>query len=266
MTDRALANAEARQAELTARLQELEREAENVRAEQARVEAFIRDWHAFAAAGAGSDGSVVTGPAEPRVRRVRTLSPEARALLKKRLVARAAKRAVNTLGKEEVAEAARQVIREAGHPMIRPDLMRALRERGVVIEGANPDVVLSTMLYRTTGLVTNLKGFGYWLHDEPYPPAGYMPERTGDQPSASQNGSDMINEGIAYKHGERVELRQDESSPWAAKGTIVGPTLPAAGTNFAPQWMVRVDGQHGAHPVPGVCIRRLAEGPSDGGG
>ena len=76
----------------------------------------------------------------------------------------------------------------------------------------------------------------------------------------------MTDGSTIYEHGERIEIRQDENSPWAAKGTIVGPTLPAAGTNFAGQWIVKVDGQHGAHPVPGVCIRRLAEEPSDGGG
>lgn len=62
-----------------------------------------------------------------------------------------------------------------------------------------------------------------------------------------------------YQHGDRVELRHDAESPWAAKGTIVGPTLPGVGTNFAPQWMVKVDGQHGSHAVPGVCIRPLVE-------
>ena len=63
-----------------------------------------------------------------------------------------------------------------------------------------------------------------------------------------------------YGKGERVELRQDVKSPWTMKGTIVGATLPAAGTNFARQWMVEVDGQHGPCPIPGVCIKRAGSG------
>lgn len=59
-----------------------------------------------------------------------------------------------------------------------------------------------------------------------------------------------------YKPGDRIEVRDDEQSPWSRTGTVVGDTLPAFGTNALKQWMVKVDGEHGATAMPAIRIRR----------
>ena len=266
MTDKALVNAEARRAALVAEIEGFERALQEKRDDLERVEAFIRDWHAFAASSetsaAGDTGAGVrlgaTGQSESLTAKQARKRIHLHAVGGKLFLGSARQRPSNPR-KEEVAEAARDVIRQAGHPMIRPDLMRALRERGVFIEGTNPDVVLSTMLHRTVGLVKHLKGFGYWLHDEPYPPADYIPGQTRDHPPASQKGSDMTDESAAYENDERVEARRSGSGPWE-KGRIATAMLDGTG------WMVQFGSEHGTHPIPAARIRRLADGPSDGGG
>ena len=76
----------------------------------------------------------------------------------------------------EVADAALEVIRGQGKPVGRQELFDALAARGVQIDGKNPLMVFSTMLWREQERVKRLRGYGYWIAGEPYPPAGYFPE------------------------------------------------------------------------------------------
>jgi hypothetical protein len=210
----------------------------------ARVDAFIRDWHAFAGTGDAPAPQHV-GVSQPSDARSEEAQPEAfriELVSPSRLPDGARRRRPRNPSKEEVAAKVREILNFVGHPLTRPELLRRLNDDGVVIEGANPDVVLSTMLWRMRDRIVHHKGHGYWLAERALP-----------------------SETVTYEHGDRVELRKGASGPWAEKGTIVGPTLPSAGSGEAPQWMVKVDGQHGARPVPGECVRRLAEGQSDNG-
>ncbi|GJL94823.1 MAG: hypothetical protein DHS20C05_12280 [Hyphococcus sp.] len=77
--------------------------------------------------------------------------------------------------KEEVAEAARVLIAANGKPMPRSDLFSALVERGLIIEGQNPEMILSTMLWRQKDKVVRLKGGGYWLAERPWKAKDYEP-------------------------------------------------------------------------------------------
>jgi len=69
-----------------------------------------------------------------------------------------------------VAEAV-TVIREKGEPMNRRAIWNALRDRGVVVNGADPIKALGTMLWRSGGdKLTSIEGRGYWPKDAPEPP------------------------------------------------------------------------------------------------
>ena len=78
--------------------------------------------------------------------------------------------------KEEVAAKVKVLILERGLPIARNDLFEALESRGIIIRGADPKVVLGTMLWRTEDII-RLRGHGYWLKDRSFAPAGYNPKR-----------------------------------------------------------------------------------------
>ena len=62
---------------------------------------------------------------------------------------------------------------------MREELFPALIEKGFVIEGNDPHMVLSTMLWRMKdkAKIVRLRGGGYWLADRPLPePGGFFAE------------------------------------------------------------------------------------------
>lgn len=83
----------------------------------------------------------------------------------------------NNSTKEEVAAGAYRIIKMRGEPIKRKELYNLLIEDGFIIEGKNPEMILSTMLWRVkdSGL-TRLNDAGYWLKNEKYAPANYSPE------------------------------------------------------------------------------------------
>lgn len=64
-----------------------------------------------------------------------------------------------------------------GEPIKRDELYDLLIAQGYVIEGKNPQMILSTMLWRVknSGLI-RLNGGGYWIKEQRYEPANYFPE------------------------------------------------------------------------------------------
>lgn len=68
------------------------------------------------------------------------------------------------------------ILKKNKKPMPRRLLMDALRRRGIVIKGKDPEMVLSTMLWRDQDRVVRIKSHGYWLKGVEYPPADYWPE------------------------------------------------------------------------------------------
>jgi hypothetical protein len=72
--------------------------------------------------------------------------------------------------RRDVTLKAVEYIREAGRPLSRAEIWERLQNDNVVIHGKNPEMVLSTMLWRTKDLIRRLRGGGYWPVGDPPPP------------------------------------------------------------------------------------------------
>lgn len=189
--DRALQNAMSRREGLVAELRQLQERTATVKRALDDADRFIADWHRYAntetmAAIEAPDTSRVNLPIDaPTENRRVTGNPK----------------------KEEVAETARAIIAERKEPVSRADLYQELMKRGVVVQGADPEKTLSTMLWRMRSRVARVRGGGYWLQEVPYAPADYVPERDGtdfEQLLATDLGTIP---GLAPEGSEAVALQ-----------------------------------------------------------
>jgi hypothetical protein len=149
MSDVALRNAERQRDEMASRINAAQSQIDEWRREIGRIDQFISDWHRFAGA---DEAKAESAAALATVRKT-----------------------TGNSDKEEVARVARELIRKEGKPIQRSELLKRLREHGLIIEGANPETVLSTMLWRMKdeARIVHIRQFGYWLKEEDYRPAGY---------------------------------------------------------------------------------------------
>lgn len=146
MSDKAYENAAARRDELARGINQGQQRLETLRSELRGIEAFLDQWRKFAGvAAAAHEPNPTFDPSNP---------PEH--ILRWRAKRKNSK-------KEEVANAAREVILANGKPLSRSDLYTILTERGLIIEGADPEMVLSTMLWRSKDKIVRLPKFGYWV-------------------------------------------------------------------------------------------------------
>ncbi|WP_147283758.1 hypothetical protein [Bosea caraganae] len=155
MSDTAYRNAAARRDAFAKEINKLQQRLEEVRREVARIDKFLHDWVEFAGGmppGVAVD-SVHVADSREDTPRPRPKNPS----------------------KEVVIESALEIIREYGKPMNRSDLFHSLAKQGVVLEGADPEMVLSTMLWRMRKKIARLPNFGYWPANLPYEPASYTP-------------------------------------------------------------------------------------------
>lgn len=152
MADAALQNATRRRDEIAARINQAQAQIDDWWRELGRIDQFISDWHRFA-------GGVKTEPETAQE-------------------ALPVKKTTGNSDKEEVARIARELIKAEGRPILRPELLKRLRERGLIIEGSDPETVLSTMLWRMKdeAKIVHIRRHGYWLMEEEYKPAHYSPE------------------------------------------------------------------------------------------
>lgn len=167
MTDRVLWNATAKRDRLQFKVQKLESVLAARRDALQKMTDWINLYHEFA--GSGSSASTRT-ESEPSSN---ASEPDTRDP-----GGSERKRASGNPRKEVVAAAAYNIIAEVGQPVSRTDLYYALANRGIHINGAEPEQVLSTMLWRTQqrhGPIVRLKGGGYWLADKQHPESGYVP-------------------------------------------------------------------------------------------
>ena len=164
MTDQALENAMRKRDELAAQINKAQQQIEEWRRELTQADAFISAWHSFA----GIEPEASTVPAFVVRNDVEPPPPK--------------RKARNNSKKEDVAAEVRKLIEAEGRPISRADLYRTLTERGFIIEGADPDMVLSTMLWRAgeAAGVKRLDKGGYWLLEADWPDAGYFPNRTAE--------------------------------------------------------------------------------------
>ena len=148
MTDIAYENAKARlatadseRAAMRARLAELDQEV-------ARATRFISEWEEWA----GINPGMAVEPF-PTPKSLRVKNPP----------------------KEIVGDAIEKFLKDVGHPAARKRLMAVLTENALTLHGTDPDMVLSTMLWRMKDRFIRLPGVGYWIKALPYAPAGYSP-------------------------------------------------------------------------------------------
>jgi hypothetical protein len=140
VTDKPLKNAERKRDSLAAEINSLAQRTEELKREIAKIDDWIAQWHEFA----GKDEAATAAPeshepAPPAARSARTKGNPS---------------------KEEVAAKVKELILERGLPISRNDLFESLESRGIIIRGADPKVVLGTMLWRTEGII-RLRGHGY---------------------------------------------------------------------------------------------------------
>jgi len=104
--------------------------------------------------------------------------------------------------KEDVAATAHRIIAAEGKPVPRTNLLTLLINEGLVIGGAAPETVLSTMLWRTrdTHGVIHLRNLGYWLKDKPLEEAGYIPGL--DELMGVEDDAPEQNTGSDYNESE----------------------------------------------------------------
>jgi len=169
MPDAALENAMKRYNEIGVEIAALGARMADLKAEQERIAKFIEEWHEFA--GVGGDTGLRKWP------EIAPAGPLPEAFVAAALSEERKKRTTGNPKKEDVVEASREIIRERGEPVSRADLFRALKERGIELRGADPEMVLSTMLWRMRDQIVRLNGGGYWLADRPWELAGYDPAR-----------------------------------------------------------------------------------------
>lgn len=148
MSDAAIQNAQTRRGALAAQINSLQQQLEAARRELAVVDEFIARWHSFAVL----DGSE---PIIPAAIPVDKSKPGKR-------------RPVNP-SREAVGDVVEALLRERGAPSSRASLFAALPERGIVIEGSDPAMVFSTMLWRMKDRFERIPKLGYWIKGEPVP-------------------------------------------------------------------------------------------------
>lgn len=158
MTDKALQNAKNKRNQLSERRRTLHEELANLDQEIGEIDRFIRTWHAFAeddTQGLGTSPATTGGNKSGHS----DTKPKA----------------TKNTKKEIVAAVTKEVILQNGEPIMRDELYRILIERGLVIEGKDPQMVLSTMLWRMADVIARLPTGGYWPADTPNEQIGFDP-------------------------------------------------------------------------------------------
>jgi hypothetical protein len=150
--------------ELAKKINDAQQGIEAMRQELRAVEAFLQQYSQLAARsqGVASVASDDTSASKPRVVYGVYTRDSAPTHLK-------------NSKKEEVARVAREILAEQDKPMPRKALLKAVTERGIILSGKDPEMVLSTMMWRMQKEFVRLPPWGYWLKDRPYVPAGYDP-------------------------------------------------------------------------------------------
>ncbi|WID95541.1 hypothetical protein QO058_22690 [Bosea vestrisii] len=166
MSDKALENALRQRDAIAAQINQAQQQIEEWQRSAAEIDAFVAAWHKFAdaAIAVGTKAPVVVFP-------IRNDIPLPAPSPRKRM-------ATHNSTKEEVARVTRELIEVHGAPIQRTVLLNLLRERGLVIEGTEPETVLSTMLWRMSkegAPIVHLKAIGYWDSEKDWPEARHFP-------------------------------------------------------------------------------------------
>lgn len=144
-----------------------------LRAEIARIEQFISDYHVFSA---GIDGDRADTRRTPLQGNLSTDDFP----VDKRIEAR-------RLGgptPRDLAEMMERLIRDVGRPMTRGEIVEALELKDIVIPAQDKHRYIGTIAWRNKALFLNVHGRGYWLRGErPDKSVGGMATLAIDQPT-----------------------------------------------------------------------------------
>jgi hypothetical protein len=195
MTDRALANAEKRRDIIAANINKCNQELEALRKDLAAVETFISDWHRFAGNALDSAGGEV-----PDLQKD-TRYPQADSQTGPALSAGLLRQHFNPAHRKNpdratVGKNARDIISAARRPVLRTELFQELAQRGLVLHGKDPEMVLSTMMWRMQDQFVRLAGHGYWLRELPWPLAGYEPSAPVIGPGIDEEEFELLRKDI----------------------------------------------------------------------
>lgn len=169
MADKALENAEAKKKQLVDRRLQLHSEIATLDEQIGKIEAFIRDWHTFAEDLFNLSTTTENDSGADSADESESLP----------------KRTTGNSRKEDVAETACMILLEREKPLSRDELLNAVTERGMVIEGKDRAGVFTTMMWRMRDKIVKLESGGYWLADVEYPPEGYVPPKKEDEDDLS---------------------------------------------------------------------------------
>jgi len=86
------------------------------------------------------------------------------------------RKATNDFKPAAVVRKVHWILVHANRPMTRTELLKELKEHGMEIRGYNPSKVLGTTIWRARDTFVSLPGFGYWIKDRNYAPAGHFPQ------------------------------------------------------------------------------------------
>ena len=151
MSDKARANAELAKERLVLRLEAVEAEAADLREQLARVNEVLATFLRYE----------TLDPAKP----IPAVGPG---------TGQSANGRKNSK-RQAVVDAAIAAIEKAGRPLKRRELFEEVKRAGLVVNGKDPLVVFSTMLWREQDRIVRLDGYGYWPIDKPFAPSGYSP-------------------------------------------------------------------------------------------
>lgn len=148
MSDAALQNALTRRGILSHQISHTQQQLEMLRRELQIVDEFVARWHTFAGLDEGDPLIPEDKPVDkPQSERRRPVNPP----------------------RDEVGDVVESLLREWQRPASRARLFAELPAHGIIIQGTNPEMVFSTMLWRMGNRFQRVKGRGYWLKDEPIP-------------------------------------------------------------------------------------------------
>ncbi|TXN21541.1 hypothetical protein [Methylobacterium sp. WL9] len=173
MPDTALKNAMLERDRIASEINKIQQKLHDLRAERQKVDDWISAWHRFS--GTSEENAEPTGvPTEQDM----NIQGAGRSHDESGEKTQRDGKARGNPRKEVVAAEAIKIIEEEGRSVSRSELYEKLIERSVVVDGKDPQQVLSTMLWRAYNNGANiirLKSGGYWLADRPHEETGYDP-------------------------------------------------------------------------------------------
>lgn len=150
MSDPAILSALKKRQELEERIAKTERRIKTFKSQITEINSFISTWEKFS--GRPAPKLMLANPSQNETDSGNELD-------------------LTNSSKEDVAAEAREILEKYNEPMSRSELYKKLTSRGLRITGKNPEMVLSTMLWRAgkdVGIV-RLKTGGYFLAERTNP-------------------------------------------------------------------------------------------------